>query len=65
MHEEVLQRLVQRIEQGSKTLASALLYAAEYDRLHNTNLAKQLQSRFVREQEETQLPRPRKRRKQQ
>ncbi|BCW95092.1 MAG: hypothetical protein D6687_09355 [Acidobacteria bacterium] len=41
---DLLDRLLALIEQGVKTPGSALLYASEYDRLHNTNLAEQLQN---------------------
>lgn len=65
IHEEVLKRLVQRIEQGTKTLASALLYAAEYDRLHGTNLAQRLQAHINGALEQQAQPRTRKRHKHQ
>jgi len=40
---DLLERLALRIQRGEKTTADALLYLAEYDRIHNTQLTTLLQ----------------------
>jgi hypothetical protein len=40
---DLLERLALRVRRGEKTTADALLYLAEYDRIHNTQLATLLQ----------------------
>jgi hypothetical protein len=35
---DLLERLALRVQCGEKTTADALLYLAEYDRIHNTQL---------------------------
>jgi hypothetical protein len=37
-HHALLTRLAERIRRGEKTRASATLYLAEFDRIHNTQL---------------------------
>lgn len=39
----LLERLALRVQRGEKTTADALLYLAEYDRIHNTQLTTLLQ----------------------
>jgi len=39
----LLERLALRVQRGEKTTAAALLYLAEYDRIHNTQLTTLLQ----------------------
>jgi len=41
---ELVELLLHKIKNGTKTAQSALLYLAEYDRLHNTNLHAQLRN---------------------
>jgi len=38
-HRALLAHLAERIRRGEKTHASATLYLAEFDRIHNTQLA--------------------------
>ena len=38
-HHALLTHLAERIRRGEKTHASAILYLAEFDRTHNTQLA--------------------------
>jgi hypothetical protein len=40
---DLLERLALRVQRGEKTTADALLYLAEYDRIHNTQLTALLQ----------------------
>jgi hypothetical protein len=40
---DLLERLALRVQRGEKTTADALLYLAEYDRIHNTQLTPLLQ----------------------
>jgi len=40
---DLIERLALRVQRGEKTTADALLYLAEYDRTHNTQLATLLQ----------------------
>jgi hypothetical protein len=40
---DLIERLALRVQRGEKTTADALLYLAEYDRTHNTQLKTLLQ----------------------
>lgn len=53
---EVLERLLRRIEEGSKTVESCLLYAAEYDRVHGTDVARRLRQALKRREQASVRP---------